>query len=44
MNRQFRRYLGYAAGEILLVIAGILIALRIDTWHEQRQVREAIDQ
>lgn len=44
MNRQFRRYLGYAAGEILLVIAGILIALRIDTWHEQRQVREAIDE
>lgn len=44
MNGQFRRYLGYAIGEIALVIAGILIALRIDTWHEQRQTREAIDE
>lgn len=44
MNRQFRRYLGYAVGEILLVIAGILIALRIDTWHEERQTQEAIDE
>jgi len=44
MNRRFRRYLGYAVGEILLVIAGILIALRIDTWHEERQTREAIDE
>lgn len=42
MNREFRKYLGYAVGEILLVIAGILIALRIDTWHEQRQTQEAI--
>ena len=34
MNGQFRRYTGCAVGEITLVIAGILIALRIDTGHE----------
>lgn len=42
MDRQFRKYLGYAVGEILLVIAGILIALRLDTWHEERQAQEAL--
>lgn len=44
MNRQFRKYLGYAIGEILLVIAGILIALRIDTWHDERQTQRATDE
>jgi hypothetical protein len=44
MNRQFRKYLGYAVGEILLVIVGILIALRLDTWHEERQTQEALDE
>jgi hypothetical protein len=44
MNRQFRTYLGYAIGEILLVIVGILIALRIDTWHEERQTQRALDE
>ena len=44
MNRQFRKYLGYAVGEILLVIAGILIALRIDTWHEERRTQETLDE
>ena len=43
MNRQLVRYLWYVLGEILLVIAGILIALQIDAWHEnnQRQARLA---
>ena len=44
MNRQFRKYLGYAIGEIVLVILGILIALRIDTWHEERQTQQALDE
>lgn len=38
-----RNYLLYAAGEILLVIIGILIALRVNNWNqdriEQQQVR-----
>lgn len=32
----FRRYLVYALGEILLVVAGILIALQIDNWNDGR--------
>lgn len=44
MNGRFSRYLACAAAEILLVIAGILIALRIDTWHEERQAKNAIDE
>ena len=43
MSGRFRRYLGYAVGEVLLVIVGILIALRIDTWHEERQTRRTVD-
>lgn len=43
MNRDFRKYLGYAAGEILLVIAGIIIALQIDTWWENKRAQERLD-
>lgn len=31
-----RRYLHYAVGELLLVVVGILIALQIDNWNEER--------
>lgn len=31
------KYLFYAVGEILLVVIGILIALQIDTWNEERK-------
>ncbi|MDX1625312.1 MAG: hypothetical protein R3323_02255, partial [Wenzhouxiangellaceae bacterium] len=34
------RFARYAAGEILLLVVGILIALQIDGWHEERQERE----
>ena len=40
MDDRFHRYLRYATGEILLVIAGILIALQIDAWYETRQVEK----
>lgn len=32
-----RRYLLYALGEIVLVVAGILIALQVNTWNEARR-------
>jgi hypothetical protein len=34
------RYLVYALGEILLVVIGILIALSINTWNENRKLDE----
>jgi hypothetical protein len=40
VNKNVRRYLLYALGEILLVVIGIVIALQIDNWNEWRQERE----
>ena len=39
MENKFRRYLLYALGEMLLVVIGILIALQIDNWNENRKDR-----
>jgi len=43
-NNELGKYLWYAIGEILLVVVGILIALQINNWNEerieQRQIRE----
>ena len=36
-NNRFSKYLLYAIGEILLVVIGILIALSIDNWNEERK-------
>jgi len=38
------KYLKYAIGEIILVVIGILIALQINNWNEQRkdQIKENI--
>ena len=41
LARKFRNYVLYAVGEVLLVVIGILIALQINTWNEERKtVRE----
>ena len=34
------RYLLYAIGEILLVVIGILIALQVDNWKEERRLKD----
>lgn len=34
-----RKYLLYSAGEIILVIAGILIALQVNNWNDSRKLR-----
>lgn len=34
------RYLLYAVGEIVLVVIGILIALQVNTWKEERELRK----
>jgi sensor domain CHASE-containing protein len=35
-DNKFSKYLLYAVGEILLVVIGILIALQINNWNEER--------
>ena len=39
-NNRLGTYLLYAFGEILLVVLGILIALQIDTWNDERIQRK----
>ncbi|WP_394369935.1 DUF6090 family protein [Lutimonas saemankumensis] len=39
-DNQFLKYLRYAIGEIVLVVTGILIALQINNWNEERKRRE----
>jgi len=36
-ENRFSKYMLYAVGEIILVVAGILIALQINNWNEQRK-------
>lgn len=38
-ENRFTRYLLYAMGEIALVVIGILIALQVNNWNEQRKAR-----
>ena len=33
------KYLKYAIGEIVLVMIGILLALQVNTWNEERKIR-----
>ena len=43
-ENQLKKYLLYAAGEIVLVVIGILIALQINNWNErQKQIRSEND-
>ncbi len=40
IDNKFSKYLLYAVGEILLVVIGILIALQVDSWNEDRKEKE----
>lgn len=37
-ENKFSKYLIYAVGEIILVVIGILIALQVNNWNEQRKL------
>ena len=39
-ENKFSKYILYAIGEIILVVIGILIALSINNWNENRKVQE----
>jgi len=39
-DNQFLKYSRYAIGEIVLVVVGILIALQINTWNEERKKKD----
>lgn len=39
-DNQFLKYSRYAVGETLLIVMGILIALQISNWKEERQLKE----
>ena len=39
-SSQFRKYSLYALGEILLVMVGILLALQVNNWNEERRDRK----
>ena len=38
------RYLGYAIGEVILIIVGILFALKINDWNEDRKAQVEFDE
>ena len=42
-ENRFSKYLLYAVGEILLVVIGILIALQVDNWNENRKARRELN-
>lgn len=41
VSKQFKKYLVYAFGEIILVIIGILIALGISNWNKNQELKTA---
>ena len=43
MKNQTGRYFKYAIGEIVLVVIGILIALQINNWNENRKLKSKAD-
>ena len=36
------KYARYAIGEIVLVVIGILIALQVNNWNEQRKIHNEV--
>jgi uncharacterized membrane protein YgaE (UPF0421/DUF939 family) len=43
-ENRFTKYLFYAFGEIILVMIGILLALQVNNWNEQRKANNIVNQ
>ena len=43
-SAKYGKYLKYAIGEIILVVIGILIALQVNNWNENRKTKTEINQ
>jgi len=41
-KNKLKTYLVYAVGEIFLVVIGILIAVQIDNWNEERKINKSV--
>jgi sensor domain CHASE-containing protein len=39
VNLKTKNYLRYAIGEVLLVVIGILVALQVNNWNEERKLK-----
>ena len=39
-DKSYGVYVLYASGEVALVVIGILLALQIDNWNEERKLKE----
>jgi hypothetical protein len=37
-ENKFGKYMTYAVGEVILVVIGILIAVSINNWNQERQL------
>ena len=37
IRKRFGKYTLYALGEVLIVIVGILVAVQVNSWNEQRK-------
>jgi len=42
-KQKYAKYIGYAVGEILLIVVGILIALQLDNWNQNRKATAQAD-
>lgn len=43
LNKEFKKYIPYALGELFLIVFGILLALTINNWNSGNQYKKEVD-